>query len=121
MSFLSLEIFEFLHFIMSFSDPPWHLNLMILPKFWRFINFDTIFIFSYPPTMNLIAIFTKKILKKNTIYSVWELYPEIANKLNELNYNFLHRIFKWIDNYCLKTSTYKTKYHHFILCQIIFV
>ena len=29
-------------------------------------NFDTIFIFSYPPTMNLIAIFTKKILKKKT-------------------------------------------------------
>ena len=69
-------------------------------------NFDTIFIFSYPPTMNLIAIFTKKILKKNTIYSVWELYPEIANKLNELNYNFLHRIFKWIDNYCLKNIDY---------------
>jgi len=69
-------------------------------------NFDTIFIFSYPPTMNLIAIFTKKILKKNTIYSVWELYPEIANKLNELNINFLHRIFKWIDNYCLKNIDY---------------
>ena len=69
-------------------------------------KFDTIFIFSYPPTMNLIAIFTKKILKKNTIYSVWELYPEIANKLNELNFNFLHRIFKWIDNYCLKNIDY---------------
>ena len=69
-------------------------------------NFDTIFIFSYPPTMNLIAIFTKKILRKNTIYSVWELYPEIANKLNELNFNFLHRIFKWIDNYCLKNIDY---------------
>jgi glycosyltransferase involved in cell wall biosynthesis len=65
-------------------------------------NFDTVFIFSYPPTMNLIAIFTKKILKKNTIYSVWELYPEIANKLNELNFQFLHKIFMAIDNYCLK-------------------
>ena len=69
-------------------------------------NYDTIFIFSYPPTMNLIAIFTKKILRKNTIYSVWELYPEIANKLNELNSNFLHKIFKSIDNYCLKTIDY---------------
>lgn len=65
-------------------------------------NFDTIFIFSYPPTMNLIAIFTKKILKINTIYSVWELYPEIAIKLNELNFQFLHKIFMLIDNYCLK-------------------
>tara|TARA_X000000368_G_scaffold416460_1_gene410428 strand:- start:253 stop:1425 length:1173 start_codon:yes stop_codon:yes gene_type:complete len=65
-------------------------------------NFDTIFIFSYPPTMNLIAIFTKKILRINTIYSVWELYPEIANKLNEMNFKFLHKIFKKIDNYCLK-------------------
>ena len=65
-------------------------------------NFDTIFIFSYPPTMNLIAIFTKKILRLNTIYSVWELYPEIANKLNEMNFKFLHEIFRKIDNYCLK-------------------
>ena len=68
--------------------------------------FDTIFIFSYPPTMNLIAIFTKKILRKKTIYSVWELYPEIANKLNELNFNFLHNVFKWIDNYCMKNIDY---------------
>jgi glycosyltransferase involved in cell wall biosynthesis len=68
--------------------------------------FDSIFIFSYPPTMNLIAIFTKKILKKNTVYSVWELYPEIANKLNELNNTTLHKIFKWIDNYCLKSIDY---------------
>lgn len=56
--------------------------------------------------MNLIAIFTKKILRKNTIYSVWELYPEIANKLNELNSNFLYKIFKFIDNYCLKNIDY---------------
>jgi glycosyltransferase involved in cell wall biosynthesis len=69
-------------------------------------KFDTIFIFSYPPTMNLIAIFTKKILRKKTIYSVWELYPEIANKLNELNFNFLHIFFKSIDNYCLKNIDY---------------
>ena len=33
MSFLSLEIFQFLHFIMSFSHPSWHLNSMLLPKF----------------------------------------------------------------------------------------
>lgn len=65
-------------------------------------NFDTIFIFSYPPTMNLIAIFTKKILKKKTIYSIWELYPEIAQKLNELNSNFLLNTFKIVDNFCLR-------------------
>ena len=64
-------------------------------------NFDTIFIFSYPPTMNLIAIFTKKILKKKTIYSIWELYPEIAQKLNELNSKFLLSSFKKVDNFCL--------------------
>ena len=56
--------------------------------------------------MNLIAIFTKKILKINTIYSVWELYPEIANKLNELNFQLLHKIFMLIDNYCLKNIDY---------------
>jgi len=66
-------------------------------------NFDTIFIFSYPPTMNLIAIFTKKVLKKKTIYSIWELYPEIAQKLNELNSNFLLNAFKKVDNLCLRT------------------
>ena len=65
-------------------------------------NFDTIFIFSYPPTMNLIAIFTKKLLKKKTIYSIWELYPEIAQKLNELNSNFLLNTFKIVDNFCLR-------------------
>ena len=65
-------------------------------------NFDTIFIFSYPPTMNLIAIFTKKLLKKKTIYSIWELYPEIAQKLNELNSNLLLNTFKIVDNFCLR-------------------
>ena len=65
-------------------------------------NFDTIYIFSYPPTMNLIAIYSKKILKKKTVYSVWELYPEIASKLNELNSSLLLNLFKRIDNYCLR-------------------
>ena len=65
-------------------------------------NFDSIYIFSYPPTMNLIAIYSKKILKKKTIYSVWELYPEIASKLNELNSSILLNLFKIIDNFCLR-------------------
>ena len=65
-------------------------------------NFDSIYIFSYPPTMNLIAIYSKKILKKKTVYSVWELYPEIASKLNELNSNLLLNLFKRLDNFCLR-------------------
>ena len=36
-------------------------------------TFDVLYIFSYPPTMNLVAIISKKLLKKKTIYSVWEL------------------------------------------------
>ena len=52
--------------------------------------------------MNLIAIYSKKILKKKTVYSVWELYPEIASKLNELNSSFLLNLFKRIDNFCLR-------------------
>ena len=44
--------------------------------------------------MNLVAIISKKILKKKTIYSVWELYPEIAQKLSEINSRLLIRIFK---------------------------
>ena len=65
-------------------------------------NFDSIYIFSYPPTMNLIAIYSKKILKKKTVYSVWELYPEIASKLNELTSSLLLNLFKRIDNFCLR-------------------
>ena len=65
-------------------------------------NYETVFIFSYPPTMNLVAILSKKLFKLKTIYSVWELYPEIAQKLNELNSKLLLSLFKKIDNYCLK-------------------
>ena len=65
-------------------------------------NYETIFIFSYPPTMNLVAILSKKLFRMKTIYSVWELYPEIAQKLNELNSKLLLSLFKKIDNYCLK-------------------
>ena len=65
-------------------------------------NFHSIYIFSYQPTMNLIAIYSKKILKKNTVYSGWELYPEIASKLNELNSSLLLNLFKRIDNFCLR-------------------
>lgn len=65
-------------------------------------QYDNILIFSYPPTMNLVCIFTSKILKINTIYSLWELYPEIAEKLNEQPNKILKLIFKFIDNYALK-------------------
>ena len=65
-------------------------------------DYDNIFIFSYPPTMNLVCIFTSKILKINTIYSLWELYPEIAEKLNEEPNKILKLFFKYIDNYALK-------------------
>ena len=66
-------------------------------------HYDNIFIFSYPPTMNLVCIFTSRILKINTVYSLWELYPEIAEKLNEEPNKILKLFFKYIDNYALKT------------------
>ena len=66
-------------------------------------DYENIFIFSYPPTMNLVCIFTSKILKINTIYSLWELYPEIAEKLNEQPNIVLNKFFKLIDNFCLKS------------------
>ena len=65
-------------------------------------HYDNIFIFSYPPTMNLVCIFTSRILKINTVYSLWELYPEIAEKLNEEPNKILKIFFKYIDNYALK-------------------
>ena len=66
-------------------------------------DYDNIFIFSYPPTMNLVCIFTSRILKINTVYSLWELYPEISEKLNEDPNEILKIFFKYIDNYALKT------------------
>ncbi len=66
-------------------------------------NYDNVLIFSYPPTMNLVCIFTSKILKINTIYSLWELYPEIAERLNEQSGKILNSVFKFIDNYSLKS------------------
>jgi len=65
--------------------------------------YEYIFIFSYPPTMNLVCIFTSRILKIKTIYSLWELYPEIAQKLNEQPNFLLNKIFKSIDNYALNS------------------
>ena len=65
-------------------------------------DYDNIFIFSYPPTMNLVCIFTSRILKINTVYSLWELYPEISEKLNEDPNKILKLFFKYIDNYALK-------------------
>ncbi len=66
-------------------------------------DYDNIFIFSYPPTMNLVCIFTSRILKINTVYSLWEIYPEIAEKLNEEPNKILKLFFKYIDNYALKS------------------
>jgi len=65
--------------------------------------YEHIFIFSYPPTMNLVCIFTSRILKIKTIYSLWELYPEIAQKLNEQPNFLFNKIFKAIDNYALNS------------------
>ena len=65
-------------------------------------EYKEILIFSYPPTMNLVCIFTSKILRINTIYSLWELYPEIAEKLDEQPNRILKFLFKIIDNYSLK-------------------
>ena len=65
-------------------------------------EYKEILIFSYPPTMNLVCIFTSKILKINTIYSLWELYPEIAEKLDEQPNRILKFLFKILDNYSLK-------------------
>ena len=65
-------------------------------------EYKEILIFSYPPTMNLVCIFTSKILRIKTIYSLWELYPEIAEKLDEQPNRILKFLFKILDNYSLK-------------------
>ena len=67
-------------------------------------NYSHIFIFSYPPTMNLVVIYIKKFLKIKVTYSCWELYPEIANKTFKTNSGILFNIFKKIDSYAMKIA-----------------
>ena len=54
--------------------------------------------------MNLVSIFVYKILKLKVTYSVWELYPEIANNLNLFRSKLLTRIFKKLDTYSMKNT-----------------
>ncbi len=67
-------------------------------------NYSHIFIFSYPPTMNLVVIYIKKFLKIKVTYSCWELYPEIANKTFKTSSGILFNIFKKIDSYAMKLT-----------------
>ena len=67
-------------------------------------HYSHIFIFSYPPTMNLVVIYIKKFLKIKVTYSYWELYPEIANKTFKTSSGILFNIFKKIDSYAMKLA-----------------
>ncbi len=67
-------------------------------------EYSHIFLFSYPPTMNIVAIFISKFLKIKLIYSYWELYPEIAQKVNRIKNKFIISIFKSIDTFALKSA-----------------
>ena len=67
-------------------------------------NFDTILVFSYPPTMNLVVLFCSSVLRKNVIYSLWELYPEVALNLAEVTKGVVSKPFKLIDNIALRKA-----------------
>ncbi len=67
-------------------------------------EYSHIFLFSYPPTMNLVGIFISKFLKIKLIYSYWELYPEIAEKINRMKNKFILSIFKSIDTFALNNA-----------------
>jgi len=67
-------------------------------------EYSHIFLFSYPPTMNIISIFISKFLKIKLIYSYWELYPEIAEKINRIKNKLFLSLFKTIDTYALKNA-----------------
>ena len=75
----------------------------------KFINknknkYSHVFIFSYPPTMNLVVIYIRKFLKIKVTYSYWELYPEIANNTFKSNSGIFFNIFKKIDSYAMKLT-----------------
>ena len=67
-------------------------------------KYSHIFLFSYPPTMNIVGIFISKFLKIKLIYSYWELYPEIAEKVNRIKNKFIVSLFKSIDTFALKSA-----------------
>ena len=67
-------------------------------------TYEHVFIFSYPPTMNLVSIFVNKILKLKVTYSVWELYPEIANNLNLFQSKLFSMMFKKLDTFSMKNT-----------------
>ena len=67
-------------------------------------EYSHIFLFSYPPTMNIVGIFIAKFLKIKLIYSYWELYPEIAEKINRIKNKLFLSLFKSIDTYALKNA-----------------
>jgi hypothetical protein len=90
----SRRIFQWMHFH--------YYSLRYLYKARK--KYDHIFIFSYPPTMNLVSIFVHKILKLKVTYSVWELYPEIANNLNLFQSKLITRMFKKLDTYSMKNT-----------------
>ena len=54
--------------------------------------------------MNIVSLFVKKVLKLKVNYSVWELYPEIANELKLFNSSNLISIFKKLDTYSMKNT-----------------
>tara|TARA_B100000700_G_scaffold302657_1_gene373227 strand:- start:183 stop:995 length:813 start_codon:yes stop_codon:yes gene_type:complete len=54
--------------------------------------------------MNLVGIFISKFLKIKLIYSYWELYPEVAEKINRVKNKSILSMFKFIDNYALKNA-----------------
>ena len=67
-------------------------------------TFDIVFIFSYPPTMNIVVLFCSIFLKKKVIYSLWELYPEVALNLAEVARGAISGPFKIVDNYALRRA-----------------
>ena len=88
------RIFQWVHFH--------YYSLLFLYKSRN--DYEQIFIFSYPPTMNIVSLFVKKVLKLKVNYSVWELYPEIASELKLFNLPILISIFKKLDTYSMKNT-----------------
>ena len=66
-------------------------------------KYKELFVFSYPPTMNITCLISSKIFKIKTHYSVWELYPEIAIKLGKIKSKLFTYLFKKLDNFAMRS------------------
>lgn len=61
------------------------LTFSIFLRFFKMRKFKTIFVFSNPPVLPLVAAWAAKVFKCKLVFVAYDLYPEVAIKTNSLS------------------------------------